>query len=102
MSVFLISVTCSNGIFPIQMHIPVQPKLTLHYSRSRSSKGRDLYTHCCTLVSHATCQVSLKSVQKFLMGFTIYGHGGHPGHETWIIYRHIGTHISHYENMPIQ
>ena len=25
--------------------------------------------------------------------FTIYGHGGHLGHVTWIIYIHIGSHF---------
>ena len=28
--------------------------------------------------------------RRFLKGFTIYGHGGHLGHVTWIIYIYIG------------
>ena len=28
--------------------------------------------------------------KKIFEGFTIYGHGGHLGHVTWIIYIHIG------------
>ena len=28
---------------------------------------------------------------RFLKVFTIYGHGGHLGHVTWIIYIHIGS-----------
>ena len=28
--------------------------------------------------------------EDFLRVFTIYGHGGHLGHVTWIIYIHIG------------
>ena len=27
--------------------------------------------------------------EKISKGFTIYGHGGHLGHVTWIIYKHI-------------
>ena len=27
------------------------------------------------------------------MVFTIYGHGGHLGHVTWIIYIYIGSHF---------
>ena len=27
------------------------------------------------------------------MVFNIYGHGGHLGHVTWIIYIHIGSHF---------
>ena len=27
--------------------------------------------------------------KKILKGFTIYGHGGHLGHVTWIIYMYI-------------
>ena len=27
--------------------------------------------------------------KKIFEGFTIYGHGGHLGHVTWIIYIHI-------------
>ena len=29
--------------------------------------------------------------RRFLIGITIYGHGGHLGHVTWIIYIHIGS-----------
>ena len=52
---------------------------------SRSPRGHDSYTHCSTLVIDASCQVSLKSVHLKRV-FTIYEHGGHLGHMTWIIY----------------
>ena len=46
-------------------------------------------------VIDASYQVSLKSVnqflRRFLKSFTIYGHGGHLGHVTWIIYIHIDS-----------
>ena len=31
--------------------------------------------------------------EDILRVFTIYGHGGHLGHVTWIIYIHIGSHF---------
>ena len=30
--------------------------------------------------------IGLSVLEKILKGFTIYGHGGHLGHETWTIY----------------
>ena len=50
-------------VFPILMHW--QTMLTLSSNRSRFPQGHDLYTHCCTLAIHASCQVSLKSVHRF-------------------------------------
>ena len=32
-------------------------------------------------------------LEKKIRFFTIYGHGGHLGHVTWIIYIHIGSHF---------
>ena len=32
-----------------------------------------------------------KIFRRFLKGFTLYGHGGHLGHVTWIIYVYIGS-----------
>ena len=57
-----------------------------------------IYKHIAVLTydPETTCQVLLKSVhrfwkRRFLMGFYhIYGHGGHLGHVTWIIYKQIG------------
>ena len=59
-----------------------------------SSQDHNLYIQCSTIVLVATYQFSLQQVQqflrrRFLKGFTIYGHGGHLGHETWFIYNHI-------------
>ena len=70
--------------------------LTLLKSMSRSLQGHDLYIYCSTLVLIAACQVLLQYVQqflqrRFLMVFTIYGHGGHLGHVTWFIYIQIGS-----------
>ena len=39
---------------------------------------------------HVFYHKSKCSREDFLMVFTIYGHGGHLGHVTWIIYVHIG------------
>ena len=33
------------------------------------------------------------SGEDILRAFTIYGHGGHLGHVTWITYIHIGSHF---------
>ena len=33
--------------------------------------------------------------EDILRVFTIYGHGGHLGPVTWIIYIHIGSHFLH-------
>ena len=46
-------------------------------------------------IHFASCQASLKSVHWFwrirlLKGLNIYGHDGHVGHVTWIIYILIG------------
>ena len=50
-------------IFYIQLYW--RPMLTLPLSRSRSSQGHDLYTHCSTLAIDVSCQVPLKSVHRF-------------------------------------
>ena len=34
------------------------------------------------------------------MAFTIYGHGSHLGHVTWIIYVHICSHIKFVFDWP--
>ena len=59
-------------------------------------QGHNLFIHCSTLVHNATCQVLLKLVyrfrkRRFLKDFTIYGHGSHLGHVTWIINVHIAS-----------
>ena len=76
-------------VFPIQTHI--RPNLTLRLNRSRSGLGHHLYKFCRAWVPSATCQVSRSQDfkffrRRFLKVFTIYGHGGHLGHVTWIIY----------------
>ena len=71
--------------------------LTLHSNKLRSSQGHGLYIHCSTLPINASCKVSFKLVhwfwkKKIIEAFlTIYGHGHHLGHVTWIIYIQISS-----------
>ena len=58
---------------------------------SRSTKGHDLYKLCSTTYPDATCQVSRHLAQwfwrrRFFKVLSIFEHGGHLGHVTWIIY----------------
>ena len=50
--------------------------------------------HCSTLVTNG---IELKPavLGKILKEFTIYGHGGHTGHVTLIIYLHVGSHFQY-------
>ena len=54
-------------VFPIEMHR--RPMLTLPSTRSRSSQGHALYTHCSVVAIDASRQVSLKSVHRFQIIF---------------------------------
>ena len=50
----------------------------------------------CTLVPNATCRFVetgplIPEIKIFEGFFTIYGHGSHPSHVTWIIHKHIGS-----------
>ena len=70
-----------------------RPILTLPQNRSRLSQGHNSYLHCSTLVQvymPSFVEIGPLVLKKILKGFTIYGHGGHPGHVTLIIYVFIG------------
>ena len=56
-----------------------------------STQGHNLNNLGSTCIDNATYQVSRSSVywfwsRRFLKVFTIYGHGGHLGHVTQLIY----------------
>ena len=56
-----------------------------------------IYMHIVVLKSsilHAKFRWN-RSTSSFWRDFTIYGHGGHLGHVTWIIYIHIDNTILH-------
>ena len=76
-------------LFSIQK--PKGPNLTLTKNKSRSTWGHHLNKLGSTQSHNAIYQVSRQSTQGFrrrriVKVFTIYGHCGHPGQETWTIW----------------
>ena len=73
------------SVFPIQM--PMKPKLTLVYNRSRSTQGNDLYKLCSTTDPDATRMSPVVLEKKIFKILSIFEHGGHLdghlGHVTW-------------------
>ena len=49
--------------------MPMEPKLTLPWNKSRSTKGHDLYKLCSTTDPNDTCQVSRQLAQWFWKRF---------------------------------
>ena len=77
--------------------MPMWPNLTLEWNRSRSIQGYNLNNLGSTCLDNATYQVSRSSVywfwrRRFFKVFTIYGHGGHVGQVTQLIYIHFHSH----------
>ena len=76
------------SIFPIEKPVT---KFDLAKNRSRSLQGHHLNKLWWAGVPDATYQVLWKSVhwfqrRRFLKDFTMYGHGGHLGHVTSIMF----------------